>query len=135
MEHNIENALTYLRTIFGTQNNFRKSEVFYFGRAKEVEDQLRNLFGCESELFPFRFMGISLELCKLKIDEWKVVEDRFEKKLTSWIEKLLCYGDRLILIYSVLTSILMFMLSFFEIPKGTTENWIISITILVAKWW
>jgi hypothetical protein len=64
-----------------------------------------------------------------------VVEDRFEKKLTSWIEKLLCYGDRLILIYSVLTSILMFMLSFFEIPKGTTENWIISITILVAKWW
>jgi hypothetical protein len=36
--------------------------------------------------------------------------------------KLLSYGDRLILINSVLTSLPMFMLSFFEIPKGVQKR-------------
>jgi hypothetical protein len=36
------------------------------------------------------------------------VEDRLEKKLASWIGKILSYGDRLILINSVLTSLPMF---------------------------
>jgi hypothetical protein len=49
--------------------------------------------------------------------EWKPTEDRFEKKLSSWIGKLLSYGDHLILTNLVLTSLPMFMISFFEIPK------------------
>jgi hypothetical protein len=43
---------------------------------------------------------------------------RFEKKLASWLGKLLSYGDRLVLINSVLTSLPMFLLSFFAIPIG-----------------
>jgi hypothetical protein len=54
---------------------------------------------------------------RLRNKEWKLVEDRFEKKLASWLGKLLSYRDRLVLINYVLTSLLMFMLSFFEIPK------------------
>jgi hypothetical protein len=50
------------------------------------------------------------------------VEDRFESKLSSWIGKLLSYGDRLILINSVLTSLPMFMLSFLEIPIGVRKR-------------
>jgi hypothetical protein len=50
------------------------------------------------------------------------VEDRFEKKLGSRIGKLLSYGDRLILINFVLTSLPMFMLSFLEIPKGVRKT-------------
>jgi hypothetical protein len=49
------------------------------------------------------------------------VEDRFEKKLANWIGKMLSYGGRLVLINSVLTSLPMFMLSFFEIPKGVRK--------------
>ena len=54
--------------------------------------------------------------------EWKPIEDRFEKKLGSWAGKLLSYGDRLILINSVLTSLPMFLLSFFEIPIGVRKR-------------
>jgi hypothetical protein len=49
-------------------------------------------------------------------------DDRFERKLSSWIAKLLSYGDRLILINSVLTSLPMFMLSFFEISVGVRKR-------------
>jgi hypothetical protein len=45
-----------------------------------------------------------------------------KQKLGNWIEKLLSYGDRLILINLVLTSLPMFILSFFEIPKGVRKR-------------
>jgi hypothetical protein len=51
-----------------------------------------------------------------------LIEDRFDKKLSSWLGKLLSDGDRLILINSILTSLPMFILSFFEIPKGVRKR-------------
>lgn len=48
--------------------------------------------------------------------------DRFEKKLSCWKGKLMSYGGRLILIYSVLTSMPMFLLSFFEVPVGVGKR-------------
>jgi hypothetical protein len=41
----------------------------------------------------------------------------FEKKLSSWKEKLLSYGGKLVLINSILSSLAMFMLSFYEVLK------------------
>ena len=48
----------------------------------------------------------------------KIIEDKFEKRLSCWKGKLLSYGGPLVLINSVLSSLAIFMLSFFEIPKG-----------------
>ena len=101
----------------GLKINFHKSELFCFGSAKEVETDYMQLFGCESGSLPFTYLGIPIHFRKLKNSDWKVVEDRFEKKLSAWIGKLLSYGDRHILINSILTSLPMFMLSFHEIPK------------------
>ena len=67
-------------------------------------------------------MGIPIHYRKLLNKEWKTVEDRFEKKLAAWVGRLLSYGDRLVLINSVLTSLPMFLLSFFEIPKGVRKR-------------
>jgi hypothetical protein len=50
------------------------------------------------------------------------MEDRLERKLSCWIGKLVSYGDRLILINLVLTSLLMFALSFFEILIGVRKR-------------
>ena len=70
----------------------------------------------------FKYLGIPIHCRKLLNSEWKVIEDRFEKKLVAWAEKMLSYGDRLVLINSVLTSLPMFLLSFFEIPKGVRKR-------------
>jgi hypothetical protein len=58
----------------------------------------------------------------LRNSEWNLVENRFAAKLGCWWGKILSYGDRLILINSVLTSLPMFMLSFLEIPKGVSKR-------------
>jgi hypothetical protein len=49
--------------------------------------------------------------------DWKIIKEKFEKKLSSWKGKLLSYGGRLVLINSILSSLTMFMLSFYEVLK------------------
>jgi hypothetical protein len=59
---------------------------------------------------------------RLSNREWRTVEERFQKKLSSWKGKLLSSGGRLVLVNSVLSSLPMFMLSFFGIPKGVLKK-------------
>ena len=55
---------------------------------------------------------------KLSNKDWKAIDDRIEKRLSGWKGKFLSVGGRLVLINSVLSSLPMLMLSFFEIPRG-----------------
>jgi hypothetical protein len=128
MEHDMDKALNMklvlciFEQLSGLKINFHKSELFCFGRAKQMENDYKTLFGCDIGSLPLRYLGIPIHFRKLRNGEWKPVEDRFEKKLSSWIGKMLSYGDRLVLINSVLTSLPMFMLSFLEIPKGVRKR-------------
>jgi hypothetical protein len=63
-------------------------------------------------------------LCTKKISnsDWKMIEQRIEKKLSSWKGKLLLVGGRLVLINLVLPTLVEFMLSFFEVPRGILEK-------------
>ncbi len=59
---------------------------------------------------------------KLSNKDWKGIEERIKKKLTNWKGKHLSVGGRLVLINSVLSSLAMFMISFFEITKGVLRK-------------
>jgi hypothetical protein len=128
MEHDFEKAinmkliLCFFEELSGLKINYHKSEIFCFGKAKEEEEQYKQLFGCESSSLLFSYLGIPIHYRKLKNSEWNLVESRFENKLGCWAGKLLSYGDHLVLIDSVLTSLPMFMLSFFELPKGVRKR-------------
>ena len=50
------------------------------------------------------------------------IQERFEKRLSSWKGKHLSTGGHLTLINSVLSSLPMYMMSFFEIPKGVRKK-------------
>jgi hypothetical protein len=64
--------------------NFYKSEVFCFGEAKDYESQYEQLFGCKKGLLPFKYFGIPMHYRKLNNKDWKMIEERIEKKLSSW---------------------------------------------------
>jgi hypothetical protein len=128
MEHNLEKAvnmkliLCIFEQLSGLKINFHKSEIFCFGKAEDEVDQYKSIFGCEAGSLPFKYLGIPIHYRRLLNKEWNPVADRFEKKLGCWEGKLLSYGDRIILINWVLTSLPMFMLSFLEIPKGVLKR-------------
>jgi len=66
MEHNFEQAknmkllLTMFEQLFGLKINFHKSELFYFGAAKGVQQDYMNIFGCNVGEAPFTYLGIPL---------------------------------------------------------------------------
>jgi hypothetical protein len=128
MEHDLAKAvnmkliLCIFEQLSGLKINFHKSEIFCFGKAKDEEFRYRQIMGCESGSFPFRYLGIPIHFRKLTNAEWITVENRFSSKLGCWQGKLLSYGDRLVLINSVLTSLPMFMLSFLQIPVGVRKR-------------
>jgi hypothetical protein len=92
-----------------------KSELFFcFGEANLYVE----LFGYRIGQFPISYLGIPIHFRRLTIVEWKYVEEQLQKRLSSWKVKLLSLGGRLVLINSVLTNMLLYMVSFFELPKG-----------------
>jgi hypothetical protein len=124
MEHDIEKArnlkliLTAFEQLSGLKINFHKSELFCFGEAQDDASLYADIFGCELGSFPISYLGIPIHFRRLTLSEWKFVEDRIQKRLSSWKGKLLSLGGRLVLINSVLTNMVLYMLSFFQLPKG-----------------
>jgi hypothetical protein len=102
--------------------NFHKNELFCIGEAKELVTNYTQLFGCKEESFPFKYLGIPMNDHKLANKDWNMIEERFQKKLSSWKGKLLSVEGRLMLINSILSSLPMFMLSFFRISKGVLKK-------------
>jgi hypothetical protein len=89
MEHNSEKAknlkliLLAFEQLSGLKINFHKSELYCFGEAKESMDQYTELFGCEQGQFPMTYLGIPIHYRRLTNAEWKVVEKRLQKGLSS----------------------------------------------------
>jgi hypothetical protein len=115
-------VLSAFEKLSGLKINFHKSELFCFGETKERIAEYVRLFGCKDGEFPFRYLGIPMSPRRLSNREWRAVEERFQKKLSSWKGKLLSSGGRLVLVNSVLSSLPMFMMSFFRIPKCVLEK-------------
>jgi hypothetical protein len=128
MDHNFEQStnmkllLAAFEQLLGLKINYHKSKLFCFGDVKDHELQYEQLFECKHGSYPFRYLGIPMHYRKLYNSDSKIIEERIEKKLSSWKGKYLYVDERLVLINSVLTSLTMFMLSFFEVPKGVLEK-------------
>src|SRR6266542_370323 len=89
MDHDLEKAqnmrliLSAFEQLSGLKINFHKSELFCFGNAQDTTAQYAELFGCEHGQFPIRSLGIPIHYRRLTKVEWKHVEERLEKRLSS----------------------------------------------------
>jgi hypothetical protein len=67
-------------------------------------------------------LGIPIHFWRLRNAEWKIVEERLQLRLSSWKGKLLSIGGSLVLINPVLSNMILYMLSFFLLPKGALNR-------------
>lgn len=89
MEHNLEHAknlklvLSTFEQLSGLKINFHKSEIYLYGEAKEFEDEYVTIFGYKLGNTPFKYLGIPMHHRKLSNKDWIMIEERFQKKLSS----------------------------------------------------
>jgi hypothetical protein len=73
-------VLNAFERLSGLKINFHKSELYPFGEAKERVEEYVELFGCREGMFPFWYLGIPMSTSRLSNRDWRVVEERFQKK-------------------------------------------------------
>jgi hypothetical protein len=128
LDHNLKHAqnikllLTTFEQMSRLQINFHKSELFCYELAKEYELQFAHLFSCGIGTLPFKYLGIPMIHRRLRNSNYQGVIDRFEKRLSTWKAKFLSSGGRLVLLNSVLSSLPIFMMPFFELQVGVLKK-------------
>jgi hypothetical protein len=80
---NLKLLLCAFEQISSLKINFHKSKIFCFGEAKVMQEEYSNILGCQGGTYPFRYLGIPVHHRRLSNSEWKIVEQRIEKKLSS----------------------------------------------------
>ncbi len=95
---NLKLNLSVFEKLSGLKINFHRSELFCFGQAKEYYDQYSNIFGYQLGTFPDKYLGITMHFRKLGNKCWNIIEQRIEKKLSSWKGNHMSVGGRLVLI-------------------------------------
>lgn len=93
--------------------HFHKSELFCFRKAKEYHTLYTQIICCQAGEFPFKYLGIPMHNRKPKNIDWHPIEERFENKLSVWKGKYFSVGGRLNLLNASMSSLPIYMLSFF----------------------
>ena len=77
MENDLEEAknmkllLCAFEQLSDLKINFHKSEMFYYGEARELGREYKQIFRCDMGTLPFIYLGIPMHHRKLRNSDWK----------------------------------------------------------------
>ena len=109
--------LLWFEATSGLRINLEKSSIIPVGNVTNIEDLTHEL-GCSIGKLPSTYLGLPLGIRCNSLQVWDGVEERFRKKLAMWTRRYISKGGRLTLIKSTLTSMPIYTMSLFWIPKG-----------------
>jgi hypothetical protein len=78
LDHDLEHAkniklLAGFEQLSDLKINFHKSEILYYGGAKELQDEYIELFECNAEEYPFRYLWTPMHCKQLLNSEWSKI--------------------------------------------------------------
>ena len=96
--------------------NLDKSELIPVGRVNNIKDLALEL-GCKVGGLPSCYLGLPLRAPFKSEVVWNSVEERFWKRLAMWKRQNTSKWGRLTLIWSTLSSLLIYFMSLFFLPR------------------
>ena len=105
----------------GLKINLTKSVIIPLGRVDNVEE-LATEFGCGVGSLPSLYLGLPLGAPHRALGVWDSIEDRFRRRLATWKRQYISKGGRITLIRSTLSSLPIYFLSLFRMPKRRLEK-------------
>ena len=78
-----------------------------------------------------KYLGLPMACGKSKVDTFKEVHDRINKRVMGWKEKLFSKARREVLIKTIAQAIPLYSMGLFKIPKAVGN----SINSILAKYW
>ena len=106
----------------GLKINFHKSEVICVGLEDDRAKLFEEILTCKRGALPFKYLGIPVDDHRLKNSDWNPSVNKTEKRMGGRLGRFLNMAGCTTLINSSLTSLVLFMLSFYELPKGVKKR-------------
>nr|KYP45153.1 Putative ribonuclease H protein At1g65750 family [Cajanus cajan] len=106
----------------GLKVNFYKSCLGAIGVGRETLISFAEILHCKLSNIPFVYLGIPIGANPRRSKTWQPVVLSFKKKLSSWRASTLSMAGRICLINSVLTSLPLYIMSFYRMPKMVTKQ-------------
>ncbi|KAL2993247.1 hypothetical protein AAZX31_10G099100 [Glycine max] len=106
----------------GLKINFAKSCFGAIGMLERRIFEAARCLNCSQLSFPFVYLGIPIGANPMRDHMWEPIINKCERALAKWKQRHLSFGGRVTLIQSVLTSIPIYFLSFFRIPKKVLDK-------------
>ena len=109
-------TLMWFEALSGLKINLNKSEIIPLGRVDNMEELAAEL-GCGVGSLPSKYLGLPLGAPHRAVGVWDSIEERFRNRLSLWKRQYISKGGRLTLIRSTLSSLPIYFLSLFRMPK------------------
>ena len=93
-----------------------KSEIFPVGEVEEVDVMAMEL-GCRAGFLPSSYLGLPLRAPNKALSVWDGMKERVKRRLTLWKRQYISKGGRITLIKSTMTSMPIYQMPLFRIPK------------------
>ena len=122
---NVKAIKAVLRTfelVSSLKINFVKSSFGALGMSDQWKIEAANYLNCSLLSFPFTYLGVPIRANLRRCQTWDPIISKCERKLVKWKQRHLCFGGRVTLIQSVLTSIAMYFFSFFMVPRKVEDK-------------
>nr|CCA66235.1 hypothetical protein [Beta vulgaris subsp. vulgaris] len=119
---NIKKVLILFHLASGLQINFHKSSLIGINVSNQwMKDATASLL-CKGGSLPFNYLGLPIGGDSSRIKTWEPILERISKKLDSWKGRLLSIGGRVTLIKSSISSLPLYFMSLFPIPRSVIEQ-------------
>jgi hypothetical protein len=119
---NVKRILSLLEIMSGVKINFCKTEVICVGMEEDRIKQFEEILTCRRGTLPFKHLGIPVDEKRLRVSDWNPSIGKVEKRMGGWLGKLLNIVGRTTLINSPLTSLVLYMLSFYGLPSRVKKK-------------
>ena len=109
-------TLMWFEAFSGLKINLNKSVIIPLGRVDNVEVLAAEL-GCGVGSLTSTYLGLPLGASHRAMGVWDSIEERFRQRLATWKRQYISNGGRITLIRSTLSSLPIYFISLFRMPK------------------
>ena len=109
--------LLLFEEILGLKVNFNKSMLTGVNISKSWLSEAALVMNCRRGTIPFVYLGLPIGGDSRKLSFWKLVVDQIVSRLSSWNHKFFSFGGHLVLLKYVMSSLLVYFISFFKSPR------------------
>jgi len=103
--------------ILGLKVNFTKSNIYGINVSTKFLSATAEFLYCKIGTVPFTYLGLPVGANHMHLLTWQPLKNSFHKKLSSWKNRFLSIGGKVVLLNMVLNSLPSLTLSFMKLPK------------------